>query len=145
MKTAILAAAIMLLAFGAATAQEDPGDGPIAVMKEPNSLRIEGMLAARDIELMRDSRQHVLESYEDGQTLTWLNPESGHSGRVVARGNDAVTDTRCRTIEEQVLIDGVIYEAPDYYCRLAYGYWTNRKSYTRQFAGRLGSPTNRHD
>jgi len=145
MKTAILAAAVTLLALGAAAAQEDPGDGPITVMKEPNSLRIEGMLDAKDIELMRASRARVLEDYEDGQTLTWLNPASGHSGRVSARGNNAVTDTRCRTIDEQVLIGGVIYDAPDYYCRLAYGYWTNRKSYTRQFAGHLETPANRRD
>jgi surface antigen len=146
LKTALCGAALSVLLLGSAAAQEDYGDGTMPTIREANSIGIEAMLDAKDLELMRAARQHVLESYDDGQTLTWFNPDSSHAGRVEARpGNNANADTRCRTINEQVMIGGVIYEAADFYCRLAYDYWINRKSYTRQFAGRFGVTADGHN
>lgn len=60
------------------------------------------------------------------QTVSWNNPESGHSGSVtpVREGRQASTGNLCRQYKQTIVIDGRAEEAVGTACQNADGTWT---------------------
>jgi surface antigen len=132
-----LAAVFAIANIGPVAASDRLVDGEFPVVELASIARIEAKLNLRDLKLMSESRQHALETYGDGQALSWNNAESGHSGLVAARpGFTSIGDTGCREIRERVLIETTYYEASGRFCRISYDYWVNRTPQSRKLADR---------
>lgn len=61
-----------------------------------------------------------------GETISWNNPESGHSGTVtpVREGRQASTGNTCREYKQTIVIDGKAETAIGTACRNPDGTWT---------------------
>jgi surface antigen len=70
------------------------------------------------------SAQDSLEYSQVGQTSTWQNPDSGHSGAFTPTSTyKSAANQDCREFETTVNIDGREEKATGYACRQADGTW----------------------
>ena len=81
-------------------------------------------LDQRDRELAYRNQQRALENYKVGQTSTWTNPDSGHSGSYTpTRTYTSSQGQQCREYQQTVTIGGKTEEAYGKACRQADGSW----------------------
>ncbi len=68
--------------------------------------------------------QRSLETSPSGQTSTWSNPDSGHSGSVTPKpAYAAASGEQCREYQQTVTVGGETQEAYGTACRQADGTW----------------------
>jgi len=73
---------------------------------------------------MQNTTQRALETAPSGQTVSWRNPDSGHSGTVVPQ--PAVRDESgqyCREYQQTITVDGRSEQAYGTACRQPDGSW----------------------
>ena len=81
-------------------------------------------LDQRDRELAYRNQQTALESYQVGQTSTWTNPDSGHSGSYTpTRTYQSPQGQPCREYQQTITVGGKTEEAYGTACRQADGSW----------------------
>jgi len=79
-----------------------------------------------DVDRMKasETQQAVLEKNKDGQSSTWNNPNTGHSGRVTPTGpGQASSGEDCREYEHEITVDGRIEVVKGTACRRNDGFW----------------------
>ena len=81
-------------------------------------------LDERDWELAEANAQDTLENKKAGETGSWNNPDSGHSG-TIKPGDTYTADSGedCRDFESSVVVDGETEVATGRACRQADGSW----------------------
>jgi len=73
---------------------------------------------------MAQTTQQALENGQSGQTQTWANPDSGHSGTVTPQpAYQNTAGTYCREYQQTVMIDGKEESAYGTACRQPDGSW----------------------
>jgi surface antigen len=71
-----------------------------------------------------DAQQAALEQAPVGQTITWNNPDSGHSGEVTpTRTWQAGPDRYCREYQQTVIVGGMPQSGYGTACRQPDGSW----------------------
>jgi surface antigen len=81
-------------------------------------------LDQRDKQLAYQSQQAALESSRTGQTSTWRNPDTGHSGSYTpTKTYENASGQYCREYQEKVVIDGKTHSAYGTACRQPDGSW----------------------
>jgi surface antigen len=82
------------------------------------------LLDERDKRLAAQAAQKALESAPTGQSVTWQNPDSGHSGTVtVIKTYQVSSGSYCRQYETSVNIGGKLENAHGTACRQPDGTW----------------------
>ncbi len=79
-----------------------------------------------DVDQMKanETQQAVLEKNKDGQSSTWNNPNTGHSGRVTPiRTQQASSGEYCREYEHEITVDGRKEIVKGTACRQNDGSW----------------------
>ncbi len=73
---------------------------------------------------MKRTSQNALESNPAGQSSSWSNPDSGHSGTVTpTRTYQTASGQNCREYQQTVTIDGKTEQAYGRACRQPDGSW----------------------
>ena len=86
--------------------------------------RIGSQLDCQDQAYHVDTTQNALEYQPTGQTSTWSNPDSGHSGAVTPTKTYTVNDgTPCREFTQTINVDGQAEEVRATACRQEDGTW----------------------
>lgn len=86
--------------------------------------QIGAQLDEKDRMQMAASTQNALEFNKSGQTTSWQNPDSGHSGKVKPVKTYQRNDGRyCREFSQQINIDGKPHQAYGTACRQPDGKW----------------------
>ncbi len=81
-------------------------------------------LDQRDKQLAMQNAQRTLESARTGQTSTWHNPDSGHSGSITpTKTYQAASGQYCREYQQKVIIGGEPHESYGTACRQPDGSW----------------------
>ena len=81
-------------------------------------------LTCRDQEYHYNTTQNALETQKTGQTATWTNPDSGHSGEVTPTRTYTASDgTPCRDFEQTIYVDGEYEQIQGTACRQPDGSW----------------------
>jgi surface antigen len=81
-------------------------------------------LDQRDREYMRQSNYQSMETYRDGETSTWRNPNTGHYGSVTpTRTYQASSGQYCREFQQTVTVGGSTEDAYGTACRQPDGSW----------------------
>jgi len=71
-----------------------------------------------------DTTQNALENQQTGQSSTWTNPDTGHSGEVTPTKTYTAADgTPCREFSQTIYVDGKYEEVEGTACRQADGTW----------------------
>jgi surface antigen len=71
-----------------------------------------------------DTTQNALETQPVGQSSTWVNPDTGHSGTVTPVKTFQTADgTHCREFNQLLSVDGQTEEVTGTACRQADGTW----------------------
>lgn len=96
MKYWLISLAITALLASPATAQNIGflGKGPIAYLDDDEKAMLSAALS------------HALENSDDGESVVWDNPESGHNGRIEIVDTHEDYDTTCRTIRTHTSAGG---------------------------------------
>tara|TARA_B100002003_G_scaffold118709_1_gene109448 strand:+ start:2970 stop:3446 length:477 start_codon:yes stop_codon:yes gene_type:complete len=79
-----------------------------------------------DVDRMKasETQQAVLEKNKDGQSSTWNNPNTGHSGRVTPTSTQhASSGEYCREYEHEITVDGRKEVVKGTACRQNDGSW----------------------
>ena len=78
----------------------------------------------RDKEAALKAQQQALANNQTGQTTTWSNPETGHSGTYTPTNTYTTPDGKtCRDYQQTVIIDGKEETATGTACKMADGTW----------------------
>ncbi|MDX1518929.1 MAG: RT0821/Lpp0805 family surface protein [Gammaproteobacteria bacterium] len=86
--------------------------------------RIGSQLDCQDQAYHVDTTQNALEYQPTGQTSTWKNPDSGHSGAVTPTKTYVVDDGKpCREFTQTIYVDGQAEEVQATACRQEDGTW----------------------
>lgn len=86
--------------------------------------RIGRELSCKDQEYHYDTTQNALETQKTGQTSTWTNPDTGHSGEITpTRTYTAADGTPCREFEQTIFVDGDYENIQGTACRQPDGTW----------------------
>ena len=86
--------------------------------------KIGAQLDCQDQAYHVDTTQNALEYQPTGQTSTWQNPDSGHSGAVTPTKTYTVNDgTPCREFTQTINVDGQAEEVTATACRQEDGTW----------------------
>lgn len=81
-------------------------------------------LDQRDREYAYQSYQQGLESYRVGETSTWHNPDSGHSGTITPTNTYQTSQGQyCREYQQTVTVGGQTEQAYGTACRQPDGSW----------------------
>ena len=81
-------------------------------------------LDQRDRQLAYQSNQAALETYKVGQTSTWTNPDSGHSGTFTPTQTYQNSQGQyCREYQQSVSVGGETQQAYGRACRQPDGSW----------------------
>ncbi|HKK16373.1 MAG TPA: RT0821/Lpp0805 family surface protein [Gammaproteobacteria bacterium] len=81
-------------------------------------------LSCKDQEYHYDTTQNALETQKTGQSSTWTNPDTGHSGEVTpTRTYTAADGTPCREFEQTIFVDGEYENIQGTACRQSDGTW----------------------
>ncbi len=85
----------------------------------------ERALDAEDEAYRQRTTQQALEGVPSGETASWTNPESGHSGSVTpVTTYRSVSGRFCRDFRATVTVGGDTAESRATACRLGDGSWT---------------------
>jgi surface antigen len=84
---------------------------------------IGNLLDERDKKLQAEAAQRALETAKTGQTVTWKNPDSGHSGTVTPTKTVQTPSGYCRDYQATVEIEGKQEKATGRACRQPDGTW----------------------
>ena len=77
----------------------------------------------RDKKMAAESANRALESVPSGQTVSWNNPDSGHSGSVTPVRTYQSGGSYCREYQQTVTIDGKPERSYGTACRQPDGSW----------------------
>jgi surface antigen len=81
-------------------------------------------LDQRDRQLANQTAQRAFETAPAGQTTTWQNPDSGHSGSITpTRTFQAANGSYCREFQQDVVVAGKTQQAFGTACRQPDGQW----------------------
>ena len=81
-------------------------------------------LDQRDRQLAYRSNQTALESYQVGQTSSWTNPDTGHSGSFTPTNTYQTAQGQyCREYQQTVIVGGESQQAYGTACRQPDGSW----------------------
>jgi surface antigen len=82
------------------------------------------LLDQRDKRIAAEAQQRALESVPSGQSTTWRNPDSGHSGVITpVRTYQTATGQYCREYTQTITVGGKKQEAFGKACREPDGSW----------------------
>jgi surface antigen len=82
------------------------------------------LLDDRDKRLQAEAAHRALETAPSGQSVSWKNPDSGHSGTVTpTKTSQTPGGTYCRDYQATVEIEGKKEQASGKACRQADGTW----------------------
>ena len=84
---------------------------------------IGNLLDERDKKLQAEAAQRAFETAKTGQTVTWKNPDSGHSGTVTPTKTVQTPSGYCRDYQTTVEIEGKQEKATGRACRQPNGTW----------------------
>ena len=84
----------------------------------------------KDREHAYRAQQDALEAQKSGQTTTWVNPDSGHSGSYTPQRTyeDPATGQYCREFQQTITVDGKTENAFGVACRQPDGSWKIKDS-----------------
>jgi surface antigen len=81
-------------------------------------------LDQRDRQMVYQSNQQAMETYQVGQTSNWTNPDSGHSGSVTpTKTYQNHQGQYCREYQQTVTVGGETQQAFGTACRQPDGSW----------------------
>jgi surface antigen len=80
-------------------------------------------LVPADWELLRQNIQMALYELEDGETVTWTEPASEHSGSVRVLGTAGDATQTCRRLRVSIDVDAGSDDGVFQLCRKADGFW----------------------
>jgi len=78
---------------------------------------------AEDIRLLTNNYREALEKLPDGQTNTWLNSKTGHSGTAKPQKSFTRAGRPCRIIEFTNAADGLTGRSEFTFCKQPDGAW----------------------
>jgi surface antigen len=82
------------------------------------------LLDERDKRLAAEAEQKALETAPTGRTVTWQNPDNGHSGKVTpVKTYQTASGSYCREYETNVNVGGQQEKAYGTACRQSDGSW----------------------
>lgn len=86
--------------------------------------RIGKSLSCQDQEKHYATTQNALETQKTGQTSTWTNPDSGHSGEITpTRTYTSADGMPCRDFTQTIYVDGKYEQIDGTACRQPDGTW----------------------
>jgi surface antigen len=86
--------------------------------------RIGESLDCQDQQYHYDTTQNALETRKTGQSSTWTNPDTGHSGEITpTRTYNTADGTPCRDFTQTIYVDGKYEEINGTACRQPDGTW----------------------
>lgn len=86
--------------------------------------RVGKALSCQDQQQHYETTQNALETKQTGQSSTWTNPDTGHSGEVTpTRTYTAADGTPCRDFTQTIYVDGKYEEINGTACRQPDGTW----------------------
>lgn len=86
--------------------------------------RIGKELSCKDQEYHYDTTQNALETQKTGESSSWTNPDSGHSGEVTpTRTYTAADGSPCRDFEQTIFVEGEYEHVQGTACRQPDGTW----------------------
>lgn len=86
--------------------------------------RIGAALDCKDQQYHYETTQQALETQKTGQSITWNNPDTGHSGSVMpTRTYTAADGVACREFTQTIYVDGRYEEVKGNACRQPDGTW----------------------
>jgi surface antigen len=81
-------------------------------------------LDADDKRMAAQTATGAFETYRTGQTATWSNPDSGHSGSITpTRTYQEPDGTYCREYQQEIVVGGERHQAYGTACRQPDGSW----------------------
>ena len=81
-------------------------------------------MSCQDQQQHYDTTQSSLETQKTGQTSSWTNPDTGHSGNITpTRTYTSADGTPCRDFTQTIYVDGEYEEINGSACRQADGSW----------------------
>ena len=80
-------------------------------------------LDCQDQQYHYDTTQNALETEKTGQTSTWANPDTGHSGDITPTRTYTLEGQPCRDFTQTIYVDGVDEEINGSACRQEDGSW----------------------
>lgn len=80
-------------------------------------------LSCQDQVYHQETTQNALETKQSGQTSTWVNPDSGHSGEVTPTRTYSSEGKPCRDFTQTIYVDGEYEEIEGTACRASDGTW----------------------
>ena len=81
-------------------------------------------LDQRDKQIAAKNAQQTFETAKTGQTTTWQNPDTGHSGTVTpTRTYQAPSGQYCREYQQEIMIGGEKHQSYGTACRQPDGSW----------------------
>jgi surface antigen len=86
--------------------------------------RIGKAMSCQDQEQHYATTQNALENQKTGQTSTWTNPDTGHSGEITPTRTYTSTDgVPCRDFTQTIYVDGQYEQIDGTACRQPDGTW----------------------
>ena len=86
--------------------------------------KIGSALDCKDQQYHYDTTQNALETQKTGQTSTWANPDSGHSGAITPTKTYSAADGMpCRDFTQTIYVEGKYEEVKGSACRQPDGTW----------------------
>jgi surface antigen len=81
-------------------------------------------LDQRDKQIAANNAQHTFETARTGQTTTWQNPDSGHSGTMTPTHTYQAADGQyCREYQQEITVGGEKHQSYGTACRQPDGTW----------------------
>ena len=81
-------------------------------------------MSCQDQQQHYDTTQNALETQKTGQSSSWANPDTGHSGEVTpTRTYTSADGTPCRDFTQTIYVDGEYEEINGTACRQPDGSW----------------------
>jgi surface antigen len=81
-------------------------------------------LDQRDKQIAAANAQRTFESAKTGQTTTWQNPDSGHSGTITPTHTyQAASGQYCREYQQEIVVGGEKHQSYGTACRQPDGSW----------------------
>ena len=118
------------IAGGIAGAQFGRGSGKLAATAAGTLLgafignRVGQSLDRADLEYANHTNQQALETARTGQSITWNNPDSGHSGAITpTRTYQTTSGQYCREFQQTITIGGQPQQSFGTACRQPDGTW----------------------
>ncbi len=85
--------------------------------------RIGESLDCQDQQYHYDTTQNALETQPTGETSSWVNPDTGHSGEITPTRTYTAEGQPCREFSQTIYVDGEYEEIEGTACRQSDGTW----------------------